>query len=83
MNVPKYQHQNHHYQTTLQHHHNDSSIEETTRVQNMEEICLMSLENDLKNLDEENNQNIRLKSRGRFTENFIKFFNKRSNFTRH
>jgi hypothetical protein len=58
-----------------------SSVEEThesyesPRVQNMEEISLMSLEKDLKNLEEQNNNAIRRKST--ISDHLTRFFQKR------
>lgn len=63
-----------HKNVSIHDEHNASY--ESPKVQNMEEISLMSLEKDLKNLEELNNYALRRKSK--ITDHLSRFFQRRS-----
>lgn len=56
-------------------HEENNASYESPKVQNMEEISLMSLEKDLKNLEELNNYALRRKSK--ITDHLSRFFQRR------
>lgn len=64
-----------HKNVSIHEEHNASY--ESPKVQNMEEISLMSLEKDLKNLEELNNYALRRKSK--ITDHLSRFFQRRPN----